>query len=60
MGVKAQKVMNTDTNGFDKTIEYEVLHQSNVGVNHNKFYCLEIQYNSKTNKSSKRKINILY
>ena len=48
MGVKAVKVASTATDGFNKTIEFEVLHQSHVGVNHNKFYCLEIQYNSST------------
>lgn len=46
--LKAQKVMSTDTNGFTETILFEVLNQSNVGVNHNKFYCLEIQYNPNT------------
>ncbi len=46
--LKAQKVTTTDTDGFNKTIEFEVLHQSHVVVNHNKFYCLEIQYNDDT------------
>ncbi len=50
MGVKAVKVASIDTDGFTKTIEYEVLHQSHVGVNHNKFYCLEIQHNPKKKK----------
>jgi len=50
MGVKAVKVASIDTDGFTKTIEYEVLHQSHVGVNHNKFYCLEIQCNPKKKK----------
>lgn len=48
MGLKAQKVMSIATNGFDETKEFEVLHQSHVGVNHNKFYCLELQFNPST------------
>jgi len=43
--LKAQKVMSIETSGFTETIEFEVLNQSNVGVNHNKFYCLELQHN---------------
>ena len=46
--LKAQKVMSTDTNGFNETKEFEVLNQSHMGVNHNKFYCLELQFNSRT------------
>lgn len=44
----AQKVLTADTDGFTETKEFEVLHQGNVEVNHNKFYCLELQFNPKT------------
>lgn len=34
--------------GFTETKEFKVLHCSNVEGNNNKFYCIELQYNSST------------
>jgi poly [ADP-ribose] polymerase len=41
--LKSRKTSGTENNGFTETLEYKVLHQSNVSTNHNKFYALEIQ-----------------
>jgi|GEM_PF-2888895 len=49
---KERKVKSHDTDydpkacGFDETKKFTVLHCGNVEGNNNKFYCLELQYNS--------------
>lgn len=49
MNLKAIKVLSNRANGFSETLKFEILHQSNVEDNHNKFYCLELQKNPNTN-----------
>lgn len=44
---EVRKASDNANNGFNETVEYKVLNQNNVETNHNKFYCLEIQKNSK-------------
>ena len=46
MALKTRKVSSTDTEGFNETVKFEVLHCGNVQGNNNKFYCLEIQKHS--------------
>ena len=36
---KARKVITPDTDGFDETEMFKVLHCGNVEGNNNKFYC---------------------
>ncbi len=44
-----QKTQSHEVNNFTQTKEFAVLHCANVTGNNNKFYCLEIQENPKTN-----------
>lgn len=46
-GFQVRKASDNSNNGFNETLEYHVMHQANVLTNHNKFYCLELQKNSK-------------
>jgi len=46
--IKARKVKVNSNDGFSETVKFEVLMQSNVETNHNKFYCLEIQKHPST------------
>jgi len=38
-----RKVADNGNEGFTETLEYHVMHQSNVSSNHNKFYLTELQ-----------------
>lgn len=44
-----KKAKSADVNGFNETKKFKVLHCGNVEGNSNKFYCIELQYNSTTN-----------
>lgn len=48
MGFKATKASNAETNGFEKTLKYKVMHCGNVEGNNNKFFCIELQENPTT------------
>ena len=42
-----KKSSDNSNEGYNETVEYKVLHQANVETNHNKYYCIEIQKNTK-------------
>lgn len=44
---KVRKASDSSNNGFEETLSYYVMHQANVQSNHNKFYCIELQKNTK-------------
>lgn len=44
-----RKVSSSDAGDFSKTIEFQVLHCTNITGNNNKFYCIEIQQHPTTN-----------
>jgi poly [ADP-ribose] polymerase len=46
--LKVRKVLSNVNDGFSDTLKFKVLHCGNVEGNNNKFYCLEIQKNSKS------------
>lgn len=46
---KEIKVKSADTNGYDKTIQFQVLMCNDPRGNNNKFYCIELQHNETTN-----------
>lgn len=40
---KVRKASDNSNDGFSETLNFYVMHQSNVSSNHNKHYCLELQ-----------------
>jgi len=42
-----RKVQSNANEGFTKTLSYYVMHQANVDSNHNKFYLIELQQDTK-------------
>jgi poly [ADP-ribose] polymerase len=49
MNFKSRKVLDYSNNGYSETIKFKTLHCTNFSGNNNKFYCLEIQKDPKTN-----------
>lgn len=48
MTFKVTKAYNDDTQGFDETVAYRILHCTNVDGNNNKYFVIELQKNPTT------------
>lgn len=47
MKIAVEKVNSNSSKIYDTTEEFQILHMADVGVNSNKFYCIELQKNKK-------------